>query len=171
MIRRRVATPARLAIALVSSILSARPAGAIESQALGIVGPLPAQIARVFRCGEWSDNGRSGHYRIVLIDVSEGAGSEVYIQRIQETAPNSSRVLALLETTPVRELNDDQAQYQVSSARCIRAAGRSAVALTATFEHDEGDVEHRIRISLSKPGSYSVRNAVVGTRRKTRGGA
>ena len=155
-----------LASLLAASTLATLPAAAIESQALGVVEPLVAQVRQVFGCGKWSESGSSGYYRIVLVEVSYGAGTEVYIQRIQEVAQGSNLSLRLLETTPLRELNNDHAQYQVSSAKCIGAGARSLVELIATFEHDEGDVEHRIRISLTAPGSYPVSNAVFRPRRK-----
>ena len=80
---------------------------------------------------------------------------------MQETVTDSNLNLKMLETTPVRELNDDHGQYQVSSARCVSKGARSWVQLVATFEHDDGNVEHRIRILLTGPGSYKVNNTVM----------
>jgi hypothetical protein len=151
----------RAALLAAAAMLAAWPAAAIESQALGLVEPLPAEIRQAFSCGEWSSGGAGGPYRIVVVEVSGGAGTEVYIQRVQETEGGSGRQLRVLETTPVRELNDDHAQYEVSAARCIGAGARSSVELLATFEHDQGDVQHRIRISLASPGTYRVRDTVL----------
>jgi hypothetical protein len=85
---------------------------------------------------------------------------------MQEVDGGSDRQLRVLETTPVRALNDDHAQYAVSAAKCIGAGTQSSVELLATFEHDAGDVQHRIRISLAAPGAYRVRDTVL--RRRTR---
>ena len=116
------------AFSLAVAALKIVPVAAIESQALGIVELLPAQVRQVFACGAWSESGVSGYYRIVLAGVSDGAGTEVYIQRIG-VADGSSPGPKLVDTTPVRELNNDHAQYQVSSARCIGAGARSSVEL------------------------------------------
>jgi hypothetical protein len=70
----------------------------------------------------------------------------------------------MLQTTPVRELNDDHGQYQVSSARCVKKEGRSSVELIATFEHDEDNVVHNIRIQFTRPGAYKISNTAVHTR-------
>lgn len=157
-------TTASLALVLIAGLLATRPAAAINSQALGIVEPLPIQIHQIFHCGHWSESGREGYYRIVLVDVSGGVGTEVYIQPIQETVTDSNLNLKLLQTTPVRELNDDHGQYLVSSARCVKKEGRSSVELVATFEHDEDNVVHHIRIHFTRPGSYRISNTVVHTR-------
>jgi len=156
---------ARTAASLAVAALSASAVVAIESQALGIVEPLAAQIRQVFACGEWSGSGVSGYYRIVLAEVSHGAGTEVYIQRIQ-AGDGSSLGLKLVETFPVRELNNDHAQYQVISAKCTGAGARSSVELIATFEHDEGNPQHRIRIALKAPGSYPITDTVLKPQRK-----
>jgi hypothetical protein len=155
----------RAALLAAAAMLGAWPAAAIESQALGRVEPLPAEIRQAFSCGEWSSGGAGGHYRIVVVEVSGGAGTEVYIQRVQEADGGSDRHLRVLETTPVRELNDDHAQYAVSAARCIGAGAQSSVELLATFEHDPRDVQHRIRISLASPGAYRARDTVLRPRR------
>jgi hypothetical protein len=141
------------------ALMTAIPAVALESQAVEVVGQVPAPVRQVMRCGEWSESGVSGFYRVVLVDVSEGSGTEVYIQRLRE-AEGGRYSLALLETTPIRQLNNDHAQYQVLSAQCIGKGRQSAVELIATFEHDEGDWTHRIRIALQPPNLYAVRDTV-----------
>lgn len=156
----------RLGSVLAALALTTLPAAAIESQALGIVKPLPAQIVQVFSCGRWTKSGSAGYYRIVLAEVSHGTGTEVYVQRIREADPGSAAGPKMLETTPLHELNNDHAQYQVSSARCIGAGARSSVELLATFEHDESNVEHRIRISLATPNSYRISDTVFRPTRK-----
>lgn len=124
---------------------------------------LPAQVHQVLNCGSWKEGATSGHYRVVLFDVSYGTGTEVYVQRIQEDAQPSGLALRLVETLPIRELNDDHAQYQVVSARCGGLGTHSVVDLVATFEHDERDIKHHVRITLPAPGSYRI-TGVVGQR-------
>ncbi len=148
------------AFALVVASLSPTSVTAIESQALGSVAALPPRIHQVFSCGTWSRPSASGFFRIVLVDVSFGTGSEVYVQRIQEAVDSSGQSLTLLETVPVHQLNDDHAQYRVSSAKCGGAKGRRRVEIIATFEHDEGDLEHRIRVSLASRSLYEVTSSV-----------
>ncbi len=131
---------------------------AIESQALGIAESLPATISQVFRCGVWFEQGRHGHYRFVLAEVSGGAGTEVYLQRILESAEDSRQTLRVVATTPIRELNNDHQQYQVASARCV---GRAAVELSATYEHDEGNIRRRIRLVVAQSGTYTISNVVA----------
>ncbi|TAM47299.1 MAG: hypothetical protein EPN61_04690 [Burkholderiaceae bacterium] len=144
-----------------ASLLAMLPAEAIESQALGVVQAVPPRIHRVFPCGNWSQSGHGGYYRVVLADVSGGVGTEVYIQTMQETVTGANLTLSTLETTPVRELNDDHGQYLVSSAKCVSKGAKGIVELKATFEHDEGNVAHRIRVVLTAPGSYKISNTVV----------
>ena len=55
-----------LTVVLIAGALAALPAAAIESQALGIVEPISAQISQIFPCGHWSQSGRSGYFRILL---------------------------------------------------------------------------------------------------------
>lgn len=131
----------------------------MESQALAIAAALPEAIDRVFTCGAWAEQGRRGHFRLVLVAVSGGAGTEVYLQRIVEPLGDSSQELRVLATVPVRELNDDHGQYAVSAARCV---GNNTVELRATFEHDVGNVDRRIRLALGNDGQYRISNVVVG---------
>ena len=128
----------------------------LESQELGTVESLPTAIAQVFTCGSWVDRRQQGHYRIVLVNVNGGAGTEVYIQRILESPTGSNQ--ALLSTTPVRELNNDHSQYQVSNAKC---ASKNSVELMATYEHDESNVQRRITLVLTSTDKYRIRNVVI----------
>ncbi len=153
----RIATA--LASLLASSLcLPPHAAAAIESQALGTAEALPATISQVFRCGTWSETGKRGHYRLVLAEVSGGAGTEVYIQRIVESLEDSNQVLRVVATTPVRELNNNHQQYQVSAARCARS---NSVELMAKYEHDEGNIKRRIRLVLAQAGTYRISNVIV----------
>ena len=131
---------------------------AVESQQLGAVEALPAAISQVFACGSWTEREQHGHYRLVLVEVSGGAGTEVYLQRIAESLEGSNQVLRVAATLPVRELNSGHSQYQVSGAKCV---GGSTVELRATFEHDRGNVERRIRLVLPRAGAYRISNVVV----------
>lgn len=131
---------------------------AVESQALAIAESLPATISQAFRCGSWSEHGQRGHYRFVLAEVSGGAGTEVYLQRILESAEDSNQVLRIVATTPIHELNNDHQQYQVSSARCV---GRASVELSATYEHDEGNIQRRIRLVVARSGAYTISNVIT----------
>jgi predicted secreted Zn-dependent protease len=149
------------ALILSAALLACAPAAAIESQAQGAVEALPAQVRQVFTCGEWSAAGERGHHRVVIVDVSGGAGSEVYLQRVQQREGHAGAEPRVLETTPVRELNNDHTQYSVTSARCIAAGARSTVELIATFEHDSGDVRRRIRIVLTGGGPYRLVDTVL----------
>ncbi len=127
-----------------------QPALAIESQRLAEVEQLPAALDRAFPCGQWSAGGAQGHYRVVVASVYGGLGSEVYVQRIEQTT-GSQPELVLVETVAFPRLNNDHAQYSVSAARC-RGKARSAFAeLAADYEHDVGKVSHVIRIELKPP--------------------
>ena len=138
--------------------LAPHASAAVGSQAFGIAESLPATISQVFRCGSWAEPGKRGYYRFVLAEVSGGAGTEVYIQRVFESLEESNQVLRVVATTPVRELNNDHQQYQVSAARC---AGNNSVELMATYEHDEGNIQRRIRLVLAPAGTYRISNVIV----------
>ena len=147
-------------LALLSvSFLANPPAafGGVDSQARAVVEPLPALISDVFSCGVWNDGTQRGRYRVVLAEVSGGAGTEIYIQRVAETIEAGAQVLRVVSTTPIQELNNDHAQYQVSNARCI---GGSTVELQPTFEHDGGNVQRRIRLVPTRTG-YKLSNIIL----------
>ena len=148
----------RAVLLVLGSGLLSSSSTAVESQALGTVAALPEAITQVFACGSWADQGKHGYFRIVLVTVSGGAGAEVYIQRIVESPEGSNQVRSVLATVPVRELNNDHAQYAVLAARC---AGNNSVELRATFEHDSGDAERRIRLKLVQDGRYRMSNVVA----------
>ena len=148
----------RAVFLVLGSALLSSSSTAVESQALGTVAALPEAIAQVFACGSWAERGKHGYFRLVLVTVSGGAGTEVYIQRMVESLEGSNRVQRVLETVPVRELNNDHAQYAVLAARC---AGRNSVELRATFEHDSGDAERRIRLELVQDGQYRLSDVVA----------
>jgi len=130
----------------------------LDSQALSTVELLPAVITQVLACGSWAERGQRGHYRIVLAEVSGGAGTEVYVQRILEPSEGSNQVARVLSTKPVRELNNDHSQYQVSAAKCV---GKGSVVLRATYEHDAGNVERRITLVLAAAGKYRISNVII----------
>ena len=140
---------ARVAI-LLGAVLILQPAFAIESQRLAEVERLPAALDWGFPCGQWSVGGAQGHYRVVVASVYGGAGSEVYLQRIEQTT-GSQPELVLVETVAFPRLNDDHAQYSVTSARCRGNARFAFVELVADYEHDVGKVSHVIRIELKPP--------------------
>lgn len=104
----------------------------------------------------------------MLADVSFGAGTEVYVQRIRETVEASNLRIELIETTPVRELNDDHAQYEIESARCLGQGAASSVELVGSFEHDAPSATRRIRIGLTAPGRYRVTQRIVRPRTRSR---
>jgi hypothetical protein len=160
----RVATSLASLLA-VSLCFGPHASAAVESQAHGTVESLPAAISRVFRCGSWAEFGARGEYRIVFAEVSGGAGTEVYIQRLVESLEGSDQILRVVTTTPVRELNNDHQQYRVSAARCV---GKNSVELMATYEHDEGNIERRIRLVLSQAGTYRISNVIVSPTRRSR---
>ena len=139
-------------------VTSPPTAFAIESQLIDEVRELPAEIDRAFPCGSWSADDGQGYYRVVIASVYGGAGSETYVQRIRTPAADEQK-LTLVETVSFPQLNDDHSQYSVVAARCVRSGRSSFVELTADFEHDVGDVQHRIRIELKAP--YRVTNRRV----------
>ena len=136
-------------------------AHAIESQAIGQVRALPPTLQQVVRCGQWTAGSSTGHYRVVLIEVSSGAGTEVYVQRVQ-----GGEAPRVVDTIPIEELNNDHAQYQVSTARCAGPGERIRIQLLATFEHDDADLVHRIDIRMSRSGAYSIRDTPTRASRK-----
>jgi len=135
-----------------------RPAVAIESILLAEVQRLPAALHRTFPCGRWSVGGAEGYYRVVIASVYGGVGSEMYVQRIAQTAGGQPE-LTLVETVAFPELNNDHNQYSVSAATCRGSTRSSFAELTAENEHDIGNVQRIIRIELKPP--YRVTNRRV----------
>lgn len=129
----------------------------IESSALPLAQNLPPEVQQVATCGQWKVGKDSGYYRFIVVTVSGGAGTEVYVQKI-EIANATSSSLRILETTTFPQLNNDHSQYYFDTARCGQSGHRHFVELTGTYEHDEEDVEHLVRIYLDPSMPYRVTN-------------
>jgi hypothetical protein len=146
---------------MVRSVLSAlilacvAPASwALESTLRDKVTALPIEFRTVHSCGSWAEGGRFGYVRVIVGDVYDGAGSEVYLQWIEQATQD--RHPAVVSTTPVRELNDDHSQYTVESVACERRGRETVVKLRATYEHDTADRMHTITVRLGAVGHYRL---------------
>lgn len=136
----------------------AKPLLALESIQLDKASALPVEFRLVTSCGQWHAGGKQGYYRLVVADVYGGAGSELYVQWIeqatQETPP------AVVKTLAFPELNDDHRQYDFRTVECARKGGAPYVRATATYEHDETDKTHEIWIRLVDIGRYQLSETV-----------
>ena len=127
---------------------------AINSMLQGQVEQMSAAIRSVQTCGAWSADGREGRYRVVVGDVVFGAGQELYIQRIFQSAedPRSH----VVSTAAVRELNDDHNQHEIADVRCSVQGRTTRLIVRAVNEHDEAARRRRFTIRLNDDGSYRL---------------
>lgn len=135
-------------------------AHADQSSLLGTVAKLPIEIRTVTTCGAWKYKGQSGHYRLIVGDVYQGAGTEVYVQWV--IAPTQDKSQEVLTTLAFPELNDDHAQYYFDTAECLKIGKSYYIKLRGSYEHDEDDKRHEILIRLIDVGRYEVRKTVKG---------
>ena len=127
-------------------------ASASENFMLTPVENLPLSIRQVSRCGAWQEGGRSGYFRVVVGDVAEGAGSELYIQVVTDAGQETPS--SLVRTIPVSELNDDHAQYYFKSVECVKAGRFYQVNVRALYEHDDVERTHYFSIRLVEADRY-----------------
>ena len=136
-------------------VVAGRANAGIESQQLHKVQALRIEVRSVKSCGTWEVDGRSGHYRLVIADVYNGAGSELYVQWVIDATQEKAAVV--LQTVPIRELNDDHSQYDFLSVDCERKGKASYVRARAHFEHDERPKVHVFAIRLLGVGRYELK--------------
>lgn len=128
---------------------------ALESLWMDDVENLSVDYRIIKKCGDWRAGGEVGYYRLVVVDVYGGAGSEIYAQWITNpTAENKSK---LVKTLAFSELNNDHSQYFIQSADCERRNGSTYINLKALYEHDEKNKLHDISIKLIDVGRYELR--------------
>jgi hypothetical protein len=141
-----------LPVFLLCAAYAARAPG-IESLFLDAVNKLPLEVSLVKNCGSWEAGGKHGDYRMIVANVSNGVGNELYVQWI-EVKKDSSR--HLLTTLAFPELNNDHAQYAFESVSCAQKGKRVSIEIKASFEHDEGGEVHDISIELVDVGTYRL---------------
>jgi hypothetical protein len=133
-------------------------AQALESTLLDKVQTLPTEYRIVIPCGDWQVEGRAGYYRVIVADVYQGAGSELYVQWVEPAT--QQKPASVWKTVAVSELNNDHAQYQVESARCETKGRQAQLRVRAVYEHDPPDRVRDISIRLIDAGRYSLRQQV-----------
>jgi hypothetical protein len=131
---------------------------AIESTLLGEVEKLPIHYRIVKTCGNWKAENKDGYYRLIIGDVYDGAGSEIYVQWI--TNPTQEKHSELIKTLAFPELNNDHSQYSFQSADCKKEGKYTFIKAKALYEHDEGEQIHDISIKLIDVGKYQLSDTV-----------
>ncbi|MFC5472463.1 hypothetical protein [Paraherbaspirillum soli] len=126
----------------------------ITSSLLSKAEKLPIEMRIVRNCGNWQYGNKNGYYRLIIGDVYDGAGSEIYVQWI--TNPTQEKKSELIKTLAFPELNDDHAQYYFKSVDCKKIGKSTYVKLKALLEHDQIDKVHNISIKLIDIGSYKI---------------
>jgi hypothetical protein len=127
--------------------------GGIESMFLDAVNKLPVELSLVKTCGSWQADGKHGDYRMIVADVYNGVGNELYVQWIEAKVDSSRH---LLTTLAFPELNNDHAQYTFESVSCREKGNRVSIEIKASFEHDENGEVHDILIELIDVGKYRL---------------
>lgn len=144
---------------LLPLLLLSHYASAVESTLLNQVEQLPINYNTVKTCGSWHADDKDGYYRLVVGDVYDGAGSEVYVQWI--TNATQEKHAELVKTLAFKELNNDHLQYLITNADCQKDGKSWTIKLKASFEHDEHDEVHRISIKLIDIGAYQLTDKVA----------
>lgn len=134
----------------------ALPLGASPADSLlrSQVESLPIHVQKVETCGAWTQADRAGYYRVVVVDVHEGAGSEIYVQWIAQ--PTHERRSELVRPLAFPELNDDHSQYAIQEMRCKKVGSGIEIAIKAQYEYDTVEKTHAIRVLVKAAGSYAI---------------
>lgn len=139
-------------------------ANASDSLLKAQVESLPIHVQKVETCGAWSQADRAGYYRVVVVDVHEGAGSEIYVQWL--TQPTQERRPELVRTLAFPELNDDHSQYAIQEMRCRKVGSGIEIAIKAQYEHDTVEKTHAIRVLVKAAGTYAISGMARGSQRR-----
>jgi hypothetical protein len=142
----------------ITCIFLSQSASAVESLLLGEIEQLPINVRIVKTCGAWQADNRDGYYRLIVGDVYDGAGSEIYVQWI--TNATQDKKSELVNTLAFPELNNDHLQYSIQSADCKKVGKSTVITAKALFEHDENDQVHELSIRLIDIGKYQLSDKV-----------
>ena len=146
-------------ILLLACVCLSQSACALESLLRFEVEELPIAFRIVKNCGSWHDDDREGYLRVIVGDVYDGAGSEIYLQWI--TNPTQEKKSELVKTLTFPELNNDHLQYSILSAGCKNIGKSTVITVKALFEHDENDQVRVLKIKLIGIGKYQLRGNVI----------
>jgi len=139
-------------------------ANASDSLLKAQVESIPVYVQKVETCGAWTRGEQTGYYRVVVVDVNEGGGSEIYVQWL--TYPTQGRKPEVVRTLAFPELNDDHSQYTIQSMRCKKAGSGIEIAIQAQYEHDTVDRTHAIRVRVKAAGTYAISGIGRGGKRR-----
>lgn len=139
-------------------------ANASDSLLKAQVESLPILVQKVETCGAWTQADRAGYYRVVVVDVHEGAGSEIYVQWL--TQPTQEARSELVRTLAFPELNDDHSQYAIQEMRCRKVGSGIEIAIKAQYEHDTVEKTHAIRVLVKAAGTYAISGMARGSQRR-----
>lgn len=101
---------------------------------------------------------------MVVVDVHEGAGSEIYVQWL--TQPTQEARSELVRTLAFPELNDDHSQYAIQEMRCRKVGSGIEIAIKAQYEHDTVEKTHAIRVLVKAAGTYAISGMARGSQRR-----
>lgn len=119
---------------------------------------IPLEYRTIKTCGTWKAENKDGYYRIVVADVYDGAGSEIYAQWITNTT--QERKSELIKTLAFPELNNDHSQYSIQTIDCKTKGKFTHIKLKALHEHDETNRIHNISIKLIDVGKYKYQDSI-----------
>ena len=145
-------------ILFLSLIFISQYSNAVESNLLNEVNKLPIEYRIIKTCGNWQAENKDGYYRLIVGDVYDGAGSEIYVQWI--TNATQEKHSELIKTLTFPELNNDHSQYSFQSADCKKEGKFTYIKAKALYEHDEGNQIHNISIKLIDIGKYELHDKV-----------
>ncbi len=140
---------------LLCALHAARALG-MESMFLDEASKLPVELSLVKNCGNWEADGQRGYIRMIVADVTNGVGNELYVQwiAVKDSKPG------LIKTLAIAELNNDHSQYAFKAISCGEQGSAVSIKIEADYEHDEGDQTHEISIELGDIGKYRLVNEI-----------
>ncbi|GLR25284.1 hypothetical protein [Limnobacter litoralis] len=107
-------------------------ASAINSTGVSEVENTPLNLDTVLSCGEWKEGDAFGYYRLLVVAVNQGAGDEVYLQKVRSSIENTQA--GIVWTQAIVELNNEHDQYQLDHASCEALSRNSTFVLSMTHE-------------------------------------
>lgn len=147
-----------LSIAILMGTFACSNASAINSSGAGVVEKIPLDLNTTLSCGAWQEGDDFGFYRLVVIAVNQGAGDEIYLQKIKSSAESARE--GVVWTQAIAELNDEHNQYQLDHAACETRSGQSVFVLSMTHEDSPAGKLERFTIFPDQKIRYLLRKKV-----------
>ncbi len=135
----------------ISSLLALAPAAAFADKAESLAAAVPAEVSEIVSGGTWSDKGKSGFYRAMVITPGEGAAAAVVVQLLSLESEDATPKIA--KTVPIKEI----AEKGFSSAvLAMDAENENEMTLIVTAYGSSTDQDTALQVKFDGKGAYEI---------------